>query len=128
MKKKIIILTILVQYGCANDNYYYKNNQKVTLRLYNSTSRSSSDIDYYQNENEIVLGVTNKLIVKLKDDKYLTQILNEFHLTLEKNLSYNMYLLKTTDKNLTIDISNRLNEKEYVKYAHPDFIKKRINR
>lgn len=128
MKYIVILFIVLIQSATASDNYYYKNNQKIILLPVSSISRDNVQIDYYQNENEIVLGVTNKLIVKLKDDKYLTQILNEFHLTLEKNLSYNMYLLKTTDKNLTIDISNRLNEKEYVKYAHPDFIKKRINR
>lgn len=128
MKNIIIIFVVLIQYGYANDNYYYNNNQKVTITPNNSISRSNTNIDYYQNDKGIVLGVTDKLIVKLKDDKNLEQVLNEFTLKIEKTLSKNLYLLKTTNKNLTIDISNRLSEKEYIEYSHPDFIKKRIAR
>ena len=128
MKNLIIIFIVLLQYGCANDNYYYKNNQKITITPSISISRNSSNIDYYQNNEGIVLGVTDKLIVKLIDDKNLEQILNEFNLILEKTLSKNMYLLKVTNKNLSIDISNRLSEKEYIEYSHPDFIKRRMSR
>ena len=128
MKNIIIIFIVLIQYGCANDNYYYKNNQKVTITQSVSMLRSNINIDYYQNNQGIVLGVTDRLIVKLKDNKDLEQTLNEFNLRLEKTLSKNLYLLKTINKNLTIDISNRLSEKEYIEYSHPDFIKKRISR
>jgi len=128
MKSIIILFIVIVQYGCANDNYYYKNNQKIDLIPISRVSRDISKIDYYQNNQGIVLGITDKLILKLKDSTYLNSILDEFNLTLEKILSNDMYLLKTTNKNLTIDISNRLSEKKYVKYAHPDFIKKRIRR
>lgn len=128
MKNIIILFIVLIKYGYANNSYYYKNNQKIDLVPINNTSRNISKIDYYQNNQGVVFGVTDKLILKLKDSKYLDSVLSEFNLTLEKTLSNNMYLLKTTNKNLTIDISNRLSEKKYVKYAHPDFIKKRINR
>ena len=87
MKNLIIIFIVLLQYGCANDNYYYKNNQKITITPSISISRNSSNIDYYQNNEGIVLGVTDKLIVKLIDDKNLEQILNEFNLILEKTPS-----------------------------------------
>ncbi|MBU1658102.1 hypothetical protein KKG72_03505 [bacterium] len=128
MKRTFLIIMTLIQVGCANDNYYYKNNQKVTITPSNSISRSNSNIDYYQDNQGIVLGVTDKLIVKLKDDKELEQILNEFNLTLEKTLNKNLYLLKTSNKNLTVDISNRLSEKEDIEYSHPDFIKQRMSR
>lgn len=128
MKKTFLFLILILQLGCANDNYYYKNNQKVNLTPQTFISRSASNIDYYQNDKGIVLGVTDKLIVKLKDAKKLEKILSEFNLTLEKTLSKNLYLLKTSNKNLTVDISNRLSEKEDVAYSHPDFIKKIMNR
>ncbi len=126
--KNIIILIALFQFGCASDNYYYKNNQKVSITPNTSISRSDSSMDYYENEKGIVLGVTDKLIVKLKDTNSLQKYLNKFNLTLEKTLTENLYLLKVENRSLTIDISNRLNEKEDVKYAHPDFIKKRMSR
>jgi hypothetical protein len=125
MKNFIIIFMILVSYGYTNNIYYYKDNQKITIIPIISLSRNNLNIDYYQNDKGIKLGVTNKLIVKLEDAINLEQVLIEFKLILEKKLSKNLYLLKTANKNLTIDISNRLSEKEYIKYAHPDFIKKR---
>ncbi len=128
MKNIIIIFIVLIQYGCASDNYYYKNSQKVTITPNASILRSNPNMDYYQNSQGVVLGVTDKLIVKLKDDKLLEQMSDEFGLTLEKRLSKNLYLFKASNKNLTIDISNRLSEKEYIEYSHPDFIKKRMGR
>jgi len=128
MKNITIIFIVLIQLGCANDSYYYKNNKKVTLTPNTSMLRSSLSLDYYQNDKGIILGVSDKLIVKLKDSSSLEKYLSEFNLTLEKTLSKNLYLLKTQNKSLTINISNRLNEKEDVKYAHPDFIKKRMRR
>ncbi len=128
MKNITVIFIILIQCGCANDNYYYKNNQKVTITHDKSISRASSSVDYYQNDKGVVLGVTNRLILKLKDSRSLQQILSEFNLTLEKTLGSNLYLLKTTNKNLTIDISNKLSKLVDVEYSHPDFIKKRMSR
>ena len=91
-------------------------------------SRSNSSIDYYSTEKGITIGVTDKLIVKLKNDSSLGKYLNEFNLVLEKVLGKNIYLLRVNNKNLTIDTSNRLAEKKDVLYAHPDFIKKRMRR
>ncbi len=122
-----IALMLFVQSGCASDNYY-RNNVKVSITPISSISGSNSNVDYYQNEKGIVLGVSNKLLVKLKDSASLANYLDEFNLTLEKTLGKNLYLLKSSDKNLTIDIANRLNEKDDVEYSHPDFIKKRMRR
>ena len=115
---------MLTQYGCASDTYYYQNNKKVNLIPIKPLSRDMSHIDYYKNNNGIVLGVTDKLLVKLKDKTYLENILKEYHLIFVKKIDKNLYLLKTRDKNLTIKTSNMLIKKDFVEYAHPDFIKK----
>jgi len=128
MKKIMIFFIVLTHILDANDNYYFKNNQKENLTPYTSISRSTSHIDYYSTDKGITFGVTDKLIVKLKNEKSLEKCLNEFNLTVEKSLSKNLYLLKTTNKKLTIDISNRLSEKNEVEYAHPDFTKKTMSR
>jgi len=128
MKNIIILFIVLIQYGCANDNYYYKNNQKINLTPLNKASRDMSKINYYENNQGVVLGITDKLMLKLKDRKFLDNTLSEFNLTLEKTLGNNLYLVRTADKSLTIDISNNLNKKEYIEYAHPDFKKKMIRR
>lgn len=128
MKEALILFVILVQSGCASDNYYYQGKERVYLSPIDSIARSRSSIDYYQNERGTVLGVSDKLIVKLKDAKNLGIYLKEFNLKLDKKLGDNLYLLKTADKNLTINISNALNEKIDIKYSQPDFIKKNIRR
>lgn len=128
MKNKIIIFIVLTQSLFANDSYFYKNSHKIALTPIESISRSHTDIDYYKNNEGIVLGVTDKLIVKLTDKKYLEQLLNTFNLRVVKTLAKGMYLLKTADKNSTVDISNRVSKKKYVHYSHPDFMKKSIKR
>ena len=133
MKKVTIIFIVLIQLASAQDNYYYKNNQKQSLTPINvvntkSLSKVKSTMDYYQNDNGIILGVSDKLIIKLSDEVSLQTYLDEFNITIEKTLSKNLYLLKVENKKLTIDISNILSQKDDVEYAHPDFTKKRVRR
>jgi len=128
MKHILIIFVVFLQYGCASDNYYYQNNKKVSLSLIDSMTRGYSSIDYYKNERGTVLGVSDNLIVKLKNSKNLSNYLKEFDLKMEKSLGQNLYLLKTKDKSLTLNISNTLNKKADIEYAQPDFIKKNIRR
>jgi hypothetical protein len=54
--------------------------------------------------------------------------MDDFALLLDKQISKDLYILKTRNKKLTMGVSNRLSEKSYIKYAHPDFIKRRISR
>jgi len=128
VKKAAVVLTLFIQLGFASDNYYYKKNEKVTLTPNDTAFRASARVNYYINENGTVLGVSDMLLLKLKRHADLKKYLNEFNLTTHKSLGKNLYLLKSSDKNLVIDIANRLNEKDDVKYAHPDFIKKAIKR
>ncbi len=119
---------VLMQWGCSQDHYYYKNDKKVPLIAQTNNSNEVAKVYYYKNEKGILLGVTNKIIVKVTDERYLNQYIQEFNLSIEKKLSKNLYLLKVLEKNKTLDIANSLNQKEGITYAHPDFIKKRILR
>lgn len=127
---KLIFITILLYQSCiAGDSFYYKNNEKVDIAPYSNQSRSfNSDILYWKNENGVVLGISNLLLVKFITEIDMPKYLSRYNLSIEKNLGEGLYLLKTQGKTYTIDISNRLNEKEDVKFAHPDFIKKRVKR
>lgn len=126
--KYILVIFILNITLVGSELYYYKNNTKTTLVKSSSVLKSSADIDYYKNENGSTLGVNNKLIVKFKNIQNLENYLNEYNIKIDKILSNNLYLFEASDKNLTINISNSLNDKEDVKYSHPDFIKKRMRR
>jgi len=125
---KFFIFVLFVQFLFADKIYYYKNNQKIILTPISSISRENSALDYYKNDKDIILGVSDKLIVKFKDETNLKNALKQYSLKIEKSLSKNLYLLKTTNKKTTIDISNQLSTKQDVKYAHPDFVKKMIRR
>ena len=125
---KVIVLILLTQFLNAGDNYFYNNGKETLLTPLNSTARNFKNIDYYQNERGITLGVKDTLLLKLQDEKNLQKYLNEFNISIVKSLDKNLYLLKTLDKSLTIDIANRLSEKEDVEYSHPDFIKKSLQR
>ncbi|MEA3369984.1 MAG: hypothetical protein U9Q40_01440, partial [Campylobacterota bacterium] len=89
---KVLTATLLLfsQVGCASDSYYYKNSQKVELQP--KPFRSSTKIDYYQNSRGIVLGVSDRLILKLKNPQNLKEYLLEFDLKIERSLSENIYL------------------------------------
>ena len=122
--KIFLLFILLVQIALADNAYYYKNNKQTALTIL----WSDSNTDYYENENGTVLGVRNKIIIKLKNSDNLEKYINEFKLNLEKTLGENLYLLSVKNKNLTIGISNSLNEKEDVEYSHPNFIQKMMRR
>lgn len=128
MKRVLLIFVICLNIGCANSKYIYNDNEKILLSPVQTLTRSTSDIDYYTTEKDIEVGVNTNILVKFNDNSNLENYLSEFDLIQIKKISENLYLFQTTDKSLTIDISNSLHEKDDVKYAHPDFLKKMIKR
>ena len=125
MKYLIIMSVLLLQHLFASDDYYYENHKKISLSKMPSIIRANTKVQYYQTQRGDVVGISDKLILKLKKDDNLKKYLIDFNLTMQNKLSKDMYLLKTTNKTLTINIANRLSEKNDVEYAQPDFIQKR---
>jgi hypothetical protein len=132
MKTTFLIIIALTQLTFASDNYYYQNSKKTYLtHLVDPSSdllKNNLDIDYYKNENNITLGVGDKIIVKIKKGVVIENLLTQFNLSFEKKLTKNLYLVKVANKNVAIDIANRLSEHHEVEYAQPDFHKIRIRR
>lgn len=124
--KFVTLMLIFVQTGCAGDNYYYKNGKKEYLnekKLFRSTNTK-----VYETQKGLRLGISNKIILKLRDDSSLDDYLIEYDLQIVKKLYDKVYLLQTSDSSVTLKIANSLYEKEDVVYAHPDFVKKTIKR
>jgi hypothetical protein len=129
MKSILVILVLLVLSLSANDEFYYQNGKKVSLKfVMMPLSRGVESLRFYKNEHGVLLGISKRLIVKLKDGAVLDSYLKEFDLQKVKTLGKNLYLLETKDRSLSIDVANKLYEKDDVEYAHPDFIKKRKRR
>ena len=128
MKKSIFIFILLIQFGSSQE-YYYKNNTKILLKnVHTEINDDTSKVSYYKNEKGILLGVTDKVIVKTVDVNLLEKYVHALNASIEKKLAKDLYLVKVTNKNKTLDIANELNKKESIEYAHPDFIKKRVLR
>ncbi len=128
MRYILILFLILAQLIFAKEIFYYRGGKKVTLTPQNSLSRSYSDVDYYLTAKGVSLGVTDAMIVKFKNIENLDNYLNDFNLTVVKKMSKNLYLLRSSSKDKTIDTANSLSQKSDVQYAQPDFIKNIMKR
>ncbi len=124
---KLSIVYLLFAQFSFSDNFYYKQNKKIKL-IPESSSKVLNQIKYFKTENNVLLGITNKIILKLENDIVLDNYLKDFNLTKIKKLSKNIFLVEVKNNELTLEIANQLSQCKGIKYAHPDFIKKRILR
>lgn len=128
MKYIFLGLSLIVSAGCANSTFYYQDGKKQTLTPVKSQTRSNPDVDYYKTSNNVKVGVTDTLLVKFIDTKNLSAYAKEYDFVVVKEVVKDLYLLKVKDKSLTIQTANKLYKKSDIKFAHPNFIKKRIPR
>ncbi len=115
----------------AQDNYYYHENQRVGLTPVPKIARSiegDDGVDYYLTEQGHQVGIYHKILLKIHKDSNLLFLLAPYDVTVEEQLSPQLYLIVVPSNNLAIDLSNRLSESPEVEYAHPDFIKSRVAR
>jgi len=125
--KVIIISLLFLNTLYTKDIYYYQNNHKVYLKQIENLNRDSKDIKY-ETENNIILSVKNKIIVKFISMSNIKKYTKEYDLILVKQLDKNLYLFKTNNQGNLFDITNQLHNKSDIKYAQPDFIKERYLR
>ena len=131
MYLKLLYIFILSSVSLFSlDNFYYSNSKKIYLvPIDNQTlqkkaiSKDSVEVNYYKTQNNTLLGVTNRLIVKFKSLKNNEDILERFNLVMVKNIYANVYLFKLDDNSKTLDVANELYKLERVEYAHPNFIR-----
>ncbi len=121
--KIYIFIVLFSQFLFANDTYYYKKNTKIDLIYTKSIYRDLSSIDYYKTKNNILLGVSNSILVKITNKISIDDIAQDFNLTVKQKFTDNLYLVEVKNKNLTLDIANKLNNLSYIKYAQPNFLK-----
>ena len=126
--KTLLLFLLFVTSLYSQEYYYYENGKKVQLEKRITISRNNSSVDYYQNNAGILLGVSDKIILKLKLHDNLEKYLKLYDLNIIKKMSKNLYLVNVKDKSLTLEIANSLSQKEDVLYAQPDFIKKNLRR
>lgn len=126
MKTKINIILILMalfQVGCASDLYYYKDKKEVYLEpLQNNTlNKNLNKFDMYKTQEGKLLGIADTIAIQFVDISNLQTYLTNYDLIIEKNLGNKIYILKTKNKSLTLQIANELALKDDVKFAEPNF-------
>jgi len=133
--KVVLILTglLLSAFSAVNaqDNYYYHENQRVSLTPVPKIARSiegDDSVDYYLTEQGHQVGIYHKILLKIHKDSDLLLLLAPYDVIVEEQLSPQLYLIVVPSNDLAIDLSNRLSESPEVEYAHPDFIKSRVVR
>lgn len=128
MKQKLLFCFLFLSsvYG-SNDSFYYNGDKKISLeRVQNSTITRSIDQDniiYYKTSRNITLGVTNEIIIKLKDIGMLDYLKNKYNFELIKEIIPNTYLVKIQDNEATLETANLIHNETGVGYASPNFLK-----
>jgi len=129
MKNTIIIICIgILSASCANDSYY-KNGKLTTLKSTSkSRSLSGSNIEYYSNQKGQEIGVINEVLLECKDNINCDTLLSSLNLKNYSKLTNKIFLVKVENNDDAFSTSRKLFESGSVKYAHPNFIKKRTKR
>jgi len=118
----ILVFLTLTLFSAEQANFYYERGKKVSLEAIPSVQRSVNNINYYQHANGSVVGVSDKILVKFKH--FDESLLKKYSLSIKKQYSPLLYLLKNENTLSTLDISNQLFNEDSIEYAHPDFIRK----
>ncbi|MDD2698749.1 MAG: hypothetical protein PHF17_08120 [Arcobacteraceae bacterium] len=126
MYKAIFLSLSLIVSLFATDDFYYNGNKKISLiktTFANSNLREVSNTTYYKTPDNLILGVNDEIILKIKDKNMLKYLETKYGFTVIKELFSNTYLIKVTNKEETIQKANDLYLEETIEYASPNFIK-----
>jgi subtilisin family serine protease len=126
MINKIVLISFL-SISILNADFFYFKGKKKELTQIKSRDYNSNTI-YYQTQQGKRLGVKDQLIISFSNKSIKEYIQIEYSLKEIKQLSNTMYLYQTPSKEETLDIANELNKVVGIKFAQPDFLKKKTNR
>lgn len=110
----------------ANEIFYYNNNKKIFLYPIKNTNGNISNL--YKTQNDIILEINNKIIVKFISFDNINKYIEKYNLILIKKFNKHLYLFSIKDIEKIFDISNKLNNEIDIEYSQPDFIKRRYLR
>lgn len=104
----------------ATEYFYYNGDKKVSLT---KMTQSNETINYYTTPSNTIVGVTDEIIIKLKDSNMLEFLSTKYNFLVIDTIMQDTYLIKVSNKEETINIANTLHFEHAVLYASPNFIK-----
>lgn len=128
--KKLLILLFLSNLLFA-EKFYYEFGEKVyveEIRKTKGLSNSNNDIQEYKTNDGKIVKFKNEIIVQCKKDKNCE---NDFLILNIKNfykISNYFYHIKLDLNQDIFEFSQKIQELDSVKIAHPNFIKQRVYR
>ena len=126
--KNIFIVIIFFQLGYSNE-FYYQNNKKIELTSIKTTQKlqnkdSNQTINYYKKDNGQIVGVTQEIIIKLKEKKAINNLIEKYPITIKEKLTNRLYVVEINSIKEIFNISQQLYRDTNVSYVHPNFIKR----
>lgn len=128
MKKLIILLTFtsIVSAGST----YYKKGKLVELQRINvarsiDTNYNRKHLKFFRTQNGKKIGVTDEILVKCKDGVNCKEFLSQLNLKDILKLSSTIFEIKVDNNDNVFSVSRELYETGKVKFAHPNFVKKK---
>ncbi|MCD6259463.1 MAG: hypothetical protein J7J31_07660 [Helicobacteraceae bacterium] len=122
----LLILLQTLLFPLFAQDFYYKQNKKVLLTPVQDVTivlqRSSGmqGLKYYKTPRDVIVGVSDEILLHTRE---IDAVAQEYGLTLIQELSTNLYLVRFSDQNRTLQQANRVHEDARVKFAHPNFYK-----
>lgn len=121
MFKYSFLFIFFTIYIFSSDTFYYQNNQKI--KLLKLTQGDILSTHYYKTPQNKIIGVSNEIIIKLKNETHIQDLSTKYNFIILDKLSDKIYLVQVQNNNQTLDIANLLHYENDIEYAQPNFIK-----
>lgn len=118
MRIALCLVAGLIFFGCASkEKTYIQNGEKVAV----TPTKTKGDVKYYEDKDGRKVGVKDTILVKFHDTKNLQNYIKEYNLSELKNYGSGIYLFRVADSQDMFELSDILQQKSDIKYAHPNF-------
>lgn len=126
---RILLLIILFCSALMSEVHYFSFGKKVTLiKLKESRLIGDKQIAYYQNGAGQKLGVSQEVLAKCTDIKACEALFIKYDLKKVKNLTKSIFLISLEKGEDPFALSNKLYKEDAITFAHPNFLKPRVQR
>jgi len=110
----------------SEELYYYQKGKKVFITPLIENDRiiaRDNLIKFFKINDHKVIGIDNKLFLKLKENCDVYSLKQKYAFKIEKKITSKLYLLKVLDTKESIKLSNELINDSCVEFAHPNIYK-----